>query len=239
MNALTEVDTLLFDMDGTLTNLGKRWIDPFFRAFDQIKPDYDKVKRQEVFEWTLGRIVMTSQGSSKLLKIGTFWKAIRWLNLSFIEIFRALKLIKSDPMAFKDIEPLEGVEEILKVLQNRGYKLALVTSAGDKTVGRAKKELEMLNSFDTIITRNSVKKIKPYPDSLLLACEILNKKPANCAMIGDFPQDVEAGKAAGTKTISVLGLNGEYTGERIRQMNPDVLLSSIHELPSVLPGIQN
>ncbi len=239
MTALNEVDTLLFDMDGTLTDLGKRWIDPFFRAFDQIKPNYDKKKRQEIFEWTLGRIVTTSQGRSKFLKIGTFWKATRRLDLSFKETLKALKLIKSDPLAFKDIEPLEGVEEILQILHDRGYKLALVTSAGDKTVGRAKKELAMLNSFDTIVTRNSVNKIKPYPDSLLLACERLNKNPVNCAMIGDFPQDVEAGKAAGTKTISILGLNGKYTGERIKQMNPDVLLSSIHELPSILLGIQS
>ncbi|MCG3215930.1 MAG: HAD family hydrolase, partial [Candidatus Heimdallarchaeota archaeon] len=32
MNPLEGVDTLLFDMDGTLTDLWKRYRDPFYRA---------------------------------------------------------------------------------------------------------------------------------------------------------------------------------------------------------------
>jgi phosphoglycolate phosphatase-like HAD superfamily hydrolase len=56
-------------------------------------------------------------------------------------------------------------------------------------------------------------------------------------MIGDFPQDVQAGKAAGTKTVAILGVNAKFTKERLIQQNPDFLLSSIQELPQLLPQI--
>jgi len=44
MTSLKDVDTLLFDMDGTLTDLWKRYRDPFFRAIDKIKPNHNKKK---------------------------------------------------------------------------------------------------------------------------------------------------------------------------------------------------
>ena len=52
-------------------------------------------------------------------------------------------------------------------------------------------------------------------------------------MIGDSPQDIQAGKAAGTKTVAILGVNGKYTKDILVQLKPDVLLESIHELPEL------
>ena len=107
--------------------------------------------------------------------------------------------------------------------------MALVTNAGDDTVGKAKIKLKMLNSFDVIVTRNSVKRIKPYPDAILFASRELGKDPSSCVMIGDFPQDIQAGKNAGTKTVAILGLNAKYTKERLIEKQPDALLSNIQE----------
>ncbi|MCG3220001.1 MAG: HAD family phosphatase [Candidatus Heimdallarchaeota archaeon] len=237
MKTFHNVDTLLFDMDGTLTDLGKRWWDPFFRAYDKLRPDEDQIKKKEIFEKTLISIMETSMGSPKMLKIKTFWRASRDLKLSLIDTYRALEFLRKDPLAFKDIHPIDGVEEVLKTLQSRGYKMALVTSAGDDTVEKAKLKLKMLNSFDFIVTRNSVKRIKPYPDAILLASQKLGKNPSSCVMIGDFPQDVQAGKNAGTKTIAILGVNAKYTKERLIEQKPDALLSSIQELPDLFPSI--
>ncbi|NPD88709.1 MAG: HAD family phosphatase [Asgard group archaeon] len=237
MKTFHNVDTLLFDMDGTLTDLGKRWWDPFFRAYDKIRPEENQIKKKEIFEKTLISIMETSMGSPRMLKLKTFWRASRDLELSLFDTFRAIKFLRTDPLAFKDIQPLDGVEEVLKTLQFRGYKMALVTSAGDDTVEKAKLKLKMLNSFDLIITRNSVKRIKPYPDAILLASKELGKNPSSCVMIGDFPQDVQAGKNAGAKTIAILGLNAKYTRERLIEKNPDALLSSIQELPELFPNL--
>jgi len=236
MKSFQVVDTLFFDMDGTLTDLGKRWWEPFFRAMDKLKPDHDREKRQEVFEKILGRVMETEMERSKLLKISLFFRAKKESGLSLRDAYKGMKLVRSDPLAFKEIVPLEGVEEVLNTLQSRGYKMALVTNAGDKTVARAKKKLSILNSFDVIVTRNTVKRIKPDPEPILYACEALNKHPETCVMIGDFPQDIQAGKAAGTKTVAILGVNAKYTKESIRKLEPDVTLSSIGELLPLFLG---
>ena len=236
MKSFQVVDTLFFDMDGTLTDLGKRWWEPFFRAMEKLKPDHDREKRQEAFEKVLGRVLETKMGRSKLLKVKLFFNAIKDSEASLIDAYRAMKLVRKDPLAFKEIVPLEGVEEVLNTLQSRGYKMGLVTNAGDKTVARAKKKLSILNSFDVLVTRNTVKKIKPDPEPLLYACKALNKHPETCVMIGDFPQDIQAGKATGTKTIAILGVNAKYTKESIKKLEPDVTLSSIGELLPLFLG---
>lgn len=236
MKSFQVVDTLFFDMDGTLTDLGKRWWEPFFRAFDKLYPDFDREKRQEVFEKNLTRVMETEQDKSKLLTIGIFIKAYRDVGLNIFQAIKVLRTIKSDPLAFKELVPLEGVAEVLKTLQTRGYKMALVTSAGDDTVGRAREKLDILNSFDVIVTRNTVKRIKPDPLPLLHACEVLHKHPQTCVMIGDFPQDIHAGKLAGTKTVAILGVNAKYTQDEIKKFEPDVTLNSIGELLPLFLG---
>ncbi|MHA1464902.1 MAG: HAD family hydrolase [Candidatus Heimdallarchaeaceae archaeon] len=236
MKSFQVVDTLLFDLDGTLTDLGKRWWEPFFRAFDKLKPDHDKQKKQEVFEKVLTRVMEAGMGRAKIMKLKIFLKTIKDAEASLLDVYRLMKMVRKDPLAFKELVPLEGVAEVLETLQSRGYKMALVTNAGDKTVGRAKKALDILNKFDFIVTRNSVKKIKPSPEPILLVCKVLNKQPGTCAMIGDFPPDVRAGKAAGTKTIAILGVNAKYTQDKIRESEPDVTLFSIGELLHLFPG---
>lgn len=238
MESLKDVDTLLFDMDGTLTDLWKRYRDPFFRAIDQYRPDHDRERLHDVFEKTFADFLTTSEGNSRFLKLKTFRKSRKAMGGSLLDTYRVMRIVLSDPMAFREIVPLEGVESTLETLQKRGYKLALVTSAGDKTVSFAKEKLKILNSFDVLVTRNTVKRIKPYPDGIFFVCEKLEKNPSKCAMIGDFPQDVQAGKNAGTKTIAILGDNRKYTEEKIKSLNPDAILESFKELLQLFSDIQ-
>jgi pyrophosphatase PpaX len=238
MESLQNVDTLMFDMDGTLTDIWKRYRDPFFRAIDQYRPDHDREKLRDVFERILADFLTTDEGNSRFLKLKTFRKSRKAMGGSLLDTLRVIRIVFKDPMAFREIVPLEGVESTLDTLQKRGYKLALVTSAGDKTVGYAKKKLEILNSFDVLVTRNTVKKIKPYPEGIFFVCEKLEKNPDMCAMIGDFPQDVQAGKNAGARTIAILGDNRKYTEEKIKLSNPDVILDSFQQLLEIFPNIK-
>ena len=236
MNAFDEVDTLLFDMDGTLTDLWTRYRVPFFRAIFAVCPNLDKKKLFNVFERMLMETLTTSEGRSKVLKARIFLKSRKELGISWKDTFRITKQLISDPMAFREIVPINGVGKLLETLRSRGYNLALVTSAGDKTVEKAKEKLKILESFKVIVTRNTVKRIKPHADGLLYALKKLKKKPNQCVMIGDFPQDIKAGKIAGTKTIAILGENKKYTEEEIRKLEPDATLNSINELLPLLLG---
>ena len=53
------------------------------------------------------------------------------------------------------------------------------------------------------INGNDVKNKKPHPELFLLAAERMGIGPANCVVIEDTPDGVQAAKAAGTKCIAV------------------------------------
>ncbi|MFV2014186.1 MAG: HAD family hydrolase [Candidatus Heimdallarchaeota archaeon] len=237
MDTFNEVDTLLFDMDGTLTDLRKRWWDPFFRAFEHIRPNYDRKKGEEVFRNSIGDIIKHSGGKSRFVIPKVFWKVTRAMGLSFIETIRLLRFMRKDDLAFREIVPLDTSESVVRELHKRGYNLALVTTASRKTINLVSDQLAFFELFDPIITRDEVKSTKPDPEPLLLACTILKKGSNQTVMIGDFPSDVQAGKSAGSKTIAVLGPNARYTEDLIEDENPDLILTNLEELLDVFPRL--
>jgi phosphoglycolate phosphatase-like HAD superfamily hydrolase len=56
--------------------------------------------------------------------------------------------------------------------------------------------------------------------------------PASCVYVGDSPEDLEMARRAGVRAIAVLGRFP--TEKSLRAARPDLLLSSITELPDAL-----
>lgn len=224
------VDTILFDMDGTLTDLSVRWWEPFFRAHNKVRPDFDYELHREAFEAKIGPIIQHAGGNSRFLGLKIIWKVTRAMKLSVWQTIRLLRHLRQDELAFREIVPLEGAENVVRTLKERGYRLALVTSASWETVEKARSEHDFFNLFDTIVARDDVSQTKPDPESLTKALDRLGSEPGTAVMIGDFPLDVEAGKSAGTATIAVLGPNAQYTRELIEKAHPDVTIELITEV---------
>ena len=91
-----------------------------------------------------------------------------------------------------------GCEELIAWLKSRGVKLAVVTRNSLRSASTVFGRLNI--PIDTLITRDDGV-FKPAPDPLLLACRRLNVAPQDAWMIGDGQYDVEAGNAAGMRTI--------------------------------------
>lgn len=72
--------------------------------------------------------------------------------------------------------------------------------------------------------------LKPAPDSIVAVCAELAVSPRDTWMIGDGPQDVGAGKAAGAFTVAILG--GIADHDAVRRAKPDLVLGSLRELIS-------
>jgi phosphoglycolate phosphatase len=76
--------------------------------------------------------------------------------------------------------------------------------------------------------------LKPAPDSVLSVCGQLGIAPSEAWMIGDGPQDIGAGKAAGAFTVAVLGNIADH--EAVRAAEPDMIVGSLRDLiSSALP----
>ena len=71
--------------------------------------------------------------------------------------------------------------------------------------------------------------LKPAPDGIVAVCKALGVAPDKAWMIGDGPQDILAGKAAGAFTVAVPGI---ASAASVHEALPDLVLPSLVELPS-------
>lgn len=121
----------------------------------------------------------------------------------------------------RSIKIFDGSLLTLDKLKGR-YKLGLVTSTPRILVDVVLEHSDMIQYFDAIIALEDAKP-KPSPDGVLQACKLLSVKPNEAIFLGDLPVDVEAGKAAGVKTIAIAPTQGA-----------DFSIGSVKELPTLL-----
>jgi phosphoglycolate phosphatase len=74
--------------------------------------------------------------------------------------------------------------------------------------------------------------LKPDPSSIHTLRERVGCAMEDVWMVGDGPQDVGAGKAAGARTVAVLG--GFHPEERVRASGPDFVIRSLAELVAIV-----
>lgn len=77
---------------------------------------------------------------------------------------------------------------------------------------------------------------KPSPEALHLVASRLGVSAQDIVMVGDGPQDVMAGKAAGARTIAVT--NGYGALESLRRANPDATVESMSGVATVVRNWQ-
>jgi HAD superfamily hydrolase (TIGR01509 family) len=102
------------------------------------------------------------------------------------------------------LSPLPGALEFISKCRNKGFKLALATSADSIKMEVNLKEIGLSrDSFDTIITGIDVDRKKPFPDIYLKAAKRLGVKPGDCLVVEDAVSGIEAAKAAGCRCLAV------------------------------------
>jgi len=100
-----------------------------------------------------------------------------------------------------------NVDQLLKFLDKQKIKTGLLTrNTADNTAFVCKK---FGLHFDAIVTRDDAGPVKPDPFGYLLCCKQLGVDPTNTVMVGDYKFDLEAGKAAGARTI-LITTNKDY-----------------------------
>lgn len=94
-----------------------------------------------------------------------------------------------------------GVIETLEKLND--YKKAVISNKRESLSIRTLENLRLLKYFDLIVGSETTSERKPSPMPVLYVLSNLNVKAENAVIVGDSNLDIEAGKAAGIKTIAV------------------------------------
>ena len=128
---------------------------------------------------------------------------------------------------------MPGIRELLSELRPR-YPMAVVSARGERTVLAFLEQHELIQFFQVIVSGQSVRHTKPFPDPILFAAQGMHVQPEGCLMIGDTTVDILAGKAAGAQTVGVLCGFGER--EELQRVGADIILDHTNELNNALNG---
>ncbi len=102
-----------------------------------------------------------------------------------------------------NISPLPGVLELLELLKNENWLIALGTSAPAKNVALILRELNIASYFKAISQEGDYTKGKPEPDVFLIAAKKLGSSPNSTIVVEDAVHGVIAAKSAGMKCVAV------------------------------------
>jgi len=98
----------------------------------------------------------------------------------------------------------DGMDAVLAALENRGVKWGIVTNKPAWLTEPLLAGLGLAARAACIISGDTTRNRKPHPEPLLYASALVGIAPEHCLYIGDARRDIEAGRAAGMKTLVAL-----------------------------------
>lgn len=100
----------------------------------------------------------------------------------------------------------EEVQNTLRVLHDRGHKLAIGSSS--KNAKFILEKVGLSESFDAISDGTNITHSKPDPEVFVKAAQFLREKPENCVVVEDAYAGIDAAKAAGMTAVGIGDASG-------------------------------
>lgn len=178
---------VLFDLDGTLVDTAPDLVAVLNRMLlERGRPRVPfAVARNEV-----------SNGAAGLLRLGFgdagSAEAFAALRQTFLDLYRRSVCINSK--LFIEIGTLS--ENL------RDNRWGIVTNKPHALTDALLEQLGLRVDSGCVVSGDRLPQRKPHPAPLQLAAAELGLLPAQCIYIGDAPRDIEAGKAAGMRTVA-------------------------------------
>lgn len=121
---------------------------------------------------------------------------------------------------------LPGVMENLIALKEAGIRIAIGSSSKNTPIILKQIGLDMI--FDAVSDGNNISRSKPDPEVFLKAADMLGVAYEECLVVEDADAGIEAGKAAGMKTLAVNNARG---GDYHYRSLAEVILTGLCDSP--------
>jgi phosphoglycolate phosphatase-like HAD superfamily hydrolase len=152
-------------------------------------------------------------------------EVLRAAGLTPASVAAAIKVgwVIPDPVALA--RPLADLAALFGALRARGLRIAVATSDNHAPTVATLAALGVAELVDAVVGADDGVPIKPAPDMIFKVCNELGIEPAQTIMVGDSPDDLRMGRAAGAGLV-VGVLSGLSSAELLGPL-ADVLLPSV------------
>ncbi|MGI6084307.1 MAG: HAD family hydrolase [Acetivibrionales bacterium] len=125
-----------------------------------------------------------------------------------------------------ELEPIDGVMELLEEARRKNLKIGLATSAPRDYAEYILNKIKAAEYFKVLVTSDEITKSKPDPEVYITAANALGIKPGECVAIEDSTAGIQAAKSAGMKCI---GYKNPNSGNQDTS-KADYAVASIREI---------
>ncbi len=184
------IRAVLFDLDGVLTDTSEFHYLAWKRLADELGLPFDRQKNEALRgvsrRESLGLILNGRAASPAEMEA--------WMERKNRYYLDYIARMTPDNL-------LPGALNLLKELRKAGYKTAIVSSS--KNTPLVLERLQIDPWLDVVVDGNAPARSKPAPDLFLYAAESLGVAVAECLVVEDAEAGIEAGKAAGMRTLGL------------------------------------
>ena len=182
---------VLFDLDGTLVDTAPDFVislNNILKKYGRDVLNFDRIRS------------FVSEGSAKFTEIGF---GITQDDPNF-QMYRNEFLQEYKNNLINESSIFNGIDSVINYLEDSNIAYGIVTNKPFDYALPLVNYFKELSGSKVLICPDHLKESKPSPEGILLACKKIRVSPSNTVYIGDHPNDLIAGKRAGTKTIGCL-----------------------------------
>jgi phosphoglycolate phosphatase-like HAD superfamily hydrolase len=224
------IDAVVFDLDGTLINLGgfvdwKRAQEEILRKYLEHGSDEETVDACSAKGlWTMLEEMYDINAADQGRQKATDIQEAVYRTLSGYEV-EGIHLCTKMP----------GCLEALDWVKERGIPMGVCTRNSQTTAEKALRKKGLAQYFEAVVGCTTRHRTKPHPDQLLECYRVLNVEPSRAVIVGDSHMDVIMGKTVGSYTIAVPIYFSNV--EKMKEAGVDRIIDSLAELPEALMDI--
>lgn len=212
---LKKINTVIFDLDGTLVDSNELIIESFHQTLKKFNPD--KVyTRQEIIDMIGPPLSETFQ------MINTNPKIIQ----EMIDFYRYFY----KEHEFEYISLYGNVIEMLEILKDKGFNLGIVTTKFEESAMPSISHFRLDKYISQFAFLDTVDEHKPSPKPIYF---VLNRfrHVEKAIMVGDNVSDILAGKNA---NILTCGIEWSLAKEKIKALNPNYWIENYMDLIEII-----
>ncbi len=210
------VDTILFDLDGTLIDTNEIIIQSFNHTFKTFFPDLELSRDT----------ILTFIGPSLHATFSNYTddeEQIQQMIITYREHYKKIE------HALFELYP--NVYEVVERLSKEGYNLGIVTTKFKEAAMPSFLHFGLDKFFDVFVALDDVKNPKPHREPIDVALSQM-ENVNGVIMIGDNQSDIMAGKNAGVLSAGVAwSIKGK---DYLSEVSPDYMLDDMEDLFEIL-----